>query len=59
MKHNRTHIRRYRFNDHELKLLESLKLYRIREPDFVRMAIEEKYQRDLPELKQRYSGIPF
>ena len=44
-------LRSYRFSDDLTKKLDKLKQYRIVESRFVRQAIEEKLQRDLPKLK--------
>jgi hypothetical protein len=43
--------RRYRFGEETYKKLERLKEYSIIESHFVRKAIEEKLDRDLPKLK--------
>ena len=46
-----TKSRRYRFDEPTFKKLELLKQYRIKESQFVRLAINEKLNRDLPKLK--------
>jgi hypothetical protein len=52
-------IRRYRFSDNEVLLLASLKKYSIIESNFVRQAIAEKLQRDLPALKIEHERFKY
>lgn len=44
-------LRCYRFSDELTEKLDQLKKYRIIESKFIRQAIEEKLERDLPKLK--------
>jgi hypothetical protein len=45
-----TKARRYRLTEREFSRLELLKKYNIKESGFVRDAIAEKFERDLPKL---------
>ena len=56
---NKTHIRRYRFDDDMIKKLDKLKEYSFVESRFVRLAVEEKLQRDLPKLKIEKEKIKY
>jgi len=46
-----TKLKSYRFTHEMVKLLEKLEQFNIIESKFVRMAIQEKLDRDLPKLK--------
>ena len=43
-----TILRRYRFSESEVNMLEFIKKMHRSEPDFVRAAIAEKFERDFP-----------
>lgn len=45
-----TKARRYRLTEYEFSRLELLKKYNVKESQFVRQAISEKFERDLPRL---------
>lgn len=49
--------RRYRFTNSEFQKLELLKKYSIVESKFVRLAIQEKFERDFPKLKIKSEKI--
>ena len=53
--------RRYRFPRQLTEKLQKLKKFNIVESKFVRLAIEEKLQRDLPKLKEKSTKeiLPF
>lgn len=48
LKHNK--LKTYRFSDELVEKLEQLERFNIVESKFVRLAIEEKIQRDLPKI---------
>ena len=54
-------LRTYRFSSKLIEKLEQLRKYRIVESRFVRQAIEEKLQRDLPLIKEKHhkTKLPF
>ena len=47
---NKTILRTYRFSEFEVYKLDKLKQYGLKESNFIRKAIEEKLERDLPKL---------
>ena len=61
MNRNKTIIKCYRFNEFTIYKLNKLKDYGIKESDFVRSAINEKLERDLPKLhNEKIKGyVPF
>jgi hypothetical protein len=50
-------IKRIRFSEDEGKLLSELKRIGINESRFIRQAVREKLQRDMPEILKRNSEI--
>lgn len=53
------HSYRIRLNDSDLALLNELKKLRVKPTTFIRNAIREKTERDLPKLKERKIYTPF
>ena len=49
--------RRYRFTESQFNKLELLKNFNLKESKFVRDAIDEKFERDLPKLKIKQNKI--
>lgn len=52
-------LKSYRFSTELVEKLELLDKYNIIESKFVRLAIEEKLQRDLPKLKIKQETIKY
>lgn len=54
-------LRTYRFSNELIEKLDQLRKYRIVESRFVRQAIEEKLQRDLPLIREKHhqTKLPF
>lgn len=55
LKHNK--LKTYRFSSNLVEQLKQLNQFNIVESKFVRLAIEEKLQRDLPKLKIKQEKV--
>ena len=52
-------LKSYRFSEYLTEKLSNLKKYNIVESKFIRQAIEEKLQRDLPKIKTKHKSFKY
>ena len=55
----KTHIRRFRFNDLDVEKMELLKQHDVKVSQFIREAFNEKFIKEFPDISKPKNELPF